>query len=209
MGISQNIPSKVAPVRPHSHHGPLFASPGTLTPPTSAPTLQPQVSTTQVGTHTTRSSATHKKCASTANAGTTLPLVQIHVLVVVHSRSLGLLSCLWYDSDYPNHLGIATSTLQTVTCIINIVSLFHSGIQVQHARTPPRFLQRLVGVFTQLPCKKPMITCSTSRTNSSRTEENTDLAMLFYKGTFEPNPAVYAFQEASSSKDTWGVVAGL
>ena len=35
---------------------------------------------------------------------------------------------------------------------------------------------------------------------------NTDLAILLNKDTFEPNPAVYAFQEASSSKDTWGTV---
>ena len=35
---------------------------------------------------------------------------------------------------------------------------------------------------------------------------NTDLAILLNKDTFEPNPAVYTFQEASSSKDAWGMV---
>ena len=35
---------------------------------------------------------------------------------------------------------------------------------------------------------------------------NTDLAILLNRDTFEPNPAVFAFQEASSSKDTWGIV---
>ena len=34
----------------------------------------------------------------------------------------------------------------------------------------------------------------------------TDLAILLNKDIFEPNPEVYAFQEASSSKDTWGRV---
>ena len=35
---------------------------------------------------------------------------------------------------------------------------------------------------------------------------NTDLAILLNKDTFDPNPAVYAFNEASTSKDTWGMV---
>ena len=35
---------------------------------------------------------------------------------------------------------------------------------------------------------------------------NTDLAILLNKDTFEPDPAVFAFQEASSSKDTWCMV---
>ena len=35
---------------------------------------------------------------------------------------------------------------------------------------------------------------------------NTDLAILLNKDTFEPNPAVFAFIEASTSKGTWGMV---
>ena len=35
---------------------------------------------------------------------------------------------------------------------------------------------------------------------------NTGLAILLNKDTFEPNPAVLAFNEASTSKDTWGMV---
>ena len=35
---------------------------------------------------------------------------------------------------------------------------------------------------------------------------NTDLAILLNKNTFEPNPAVLAFNEASTSKDTWSMV---
>ena len=62
LGISHNIPSKAAPVRHHSHHGPSFTSPGTLTPPTSPPTLQPQVSNTQVGTYYSLYSYPHKEC---------------------------------------------------------------------------------------------------------------------------------------------------
>ena len=35
---------------------------------------------------------------------------------------------------------------------------------------------------------------------------NTDLAILLNTDTFEPDPAVYTFYEASTSKDTWGMV---
>ena len=35
---------------------------------------------------------------------------------------------------------------------------------------------------------------------------NSDLAILLNRDTFEPNPAVHAFQEASTSKDTRGMV---
>ena len=35
---------------------------------------------------------------------------------------------------------------------------------------------------------------------------NVDLAILLNKDTFEPDPAVFAFNEASTSKDTWGMV---
>ena len=38
---------------------------------------------------------------------------------------------------------------------------------------------------------------------------NTDIAILLNKDTFEPDPAVYAFKEASTSKDTWGMVYSL
>ena len=35
---------------------------------------------------------------------------------------------------------------------------------------------------------------------------DTDLAFLLDRDTFEPNAAVFAFHEASTSKDTWGMV---
>ena len=35
---------------------------------------------------------------------------------------------------------------------------------------------------------------------------NTDLAILLNKDTFEPDPVVFAFNEDSTSKGTWGMV---
>ena len=53
---------------------------------TATPFLQPQVSTSQVGTHSARSSHAHKRPLREP----TLPLVQTHVLDVALPRSLGL-----------------------------------------------------------------------------------------------------------------------
>ena len=58
LSSSHGIPVKAAPVRPRTHTS------------TSVPSLQPHVSITQVGTHRDRSSATYKRSASTARAGT-------------------------------------------------------------------------------------------------------------------------------------------
>ena len=55
------------------------------------------------------------------------------------------------------------------------------------------------------PYKKPVIMCPISDQFNAYTGD-TDLAILLNRDTFEPNPAVYASQEASSSKDTWGMV---
>ena len=41
---------------------------------------------------------------------------------------------------------------------------------------------------------------------TSPTTGNTDLAILLNKDTFEPNPAVFAFNEASTSKEMWSMV---
>ena len=58
LSSSHGILGKAAPVRPRLHTS------------TSVPSLQPHVSTTQVATYLVRSSATYKRSASTALAGT-------------------------------------------------------------------------------------------------------------------------------------------
>ena len=70
LGSPHGIPGKAAPVRPRSQLALALAAPGTTVSSTCTPSLQPQVSTTQVGTHTARSSTTHKRSASSALAGT-------------------------------------------------------------------------------------------------------------------------------------------
>ena len=127
LGMSRNIPSTAVLVRPHSHLGPSRTSQSVLTPPTSPPTSQPQVSTTHVGTHTLALQLPTKEVLMPPKREPTLPSVLIHVPAVVHSRSPGLLYCPWYALDCSNLMGTATSTTQTVIlCTIDIVSLFQS-----------------------------------------------------------------------------------
>ena len=105
----------------------------------------------------------------------------------------------WYVLGYPNHLGMATSTMQTViSCIINIVSRCFSGTQPQIiAATCGRFhaviLQEASDHVPQV--SDQFIACT----------GGTGLAILLSRDTCEPNAAVSAFHEASSSKDTWGM----
>ena len=149
---------KAAPVRPR------------LQTSTSVPSLQQHVSTTQVGTHADSSSATCKRSASTAQAGTTMPSVQIHVRDVVLFQSLGPWSCQWSVLVNPNLTGLVTLIqLTVILCLINAVSLFHNGIQDQRAGTPPISLRRPVDGFMRLFFKKPVIMFRTSLSSSLRT----------------------------------------
>ena len=61
MSSPHRILVKAAPVRPRSQVALAFTSSGASFTSTLAPSLQPHVSTTEVGTHTARSSATHKR----------------------------------------------------------------------------------------------------------------------------------------------------
>ena len=70
LGSHHGIPVKAAPVPPRSQLAVALTSSGTSLTSTSTPSLQPQVSTTQVGTHSARSSPAHTRSAGTAQAGT-------------------------------------------------------------------------------------------------------------------------------------------
>ena len=70
LGSPHGIHVKAAPVRPRSQLALALTSSGTSLTSTSTPSLQPQVSTTQLGTHSARCSAAHKGSASYRLAGT-------------------------------------------------------------------------------------------------------------------------------------------
>ena len=106
---------------------------------------QPHVSTTQLGSHPVRSAPTYKRSASTALVGTHNP---VGAVVVFLNREP--LFSLWSNFVNPNLTGSVTLTrLTAISCIINTVSLFFSGIQDRPAGTPPILLRRPVASSTR------------------------------------------------------------
>ena len=206
LGTSHIIPSKAAPVRPHSHHGPSFTSPSTLTPPTSPPTPQPQVSTTQVGTHTTCSTVAHKRSASTA-------LAEIHSAIGADSRAgRGP-----FPKPRPAVLPMVRFGLPKLA---GHGYLHNADSDLMHHQYRLSVLQRNPGPARRNPTQiietcgrvHAVILQEASDHVTHVTDQviaytgNTNLAILLNRDTFEPNHAVLAFQEASSSKDTWCMV---
>ena len=124
----------------------------------------------------------------------TLPSVPRPVLVVDHSQS----PCL---PSY--HLGMATSTMQTViSCIINIVSRCFSG-----TRTSTKIIAATCGRFHAVIQQEASDHVLQVSDQFIAYTGDTDLAILLNRATFEPNSAVFAFHEASTSKDTWSMAA--
>ena len=91
---------------------------------------------------------------------------------------------------------------KVTSCIINIASPFCNGIQDKRARIPAATCGRFRAVILQQASDHvPHIT-----DQFIADTDNRDLAILLNKDTFELNPAVFAFNEASTSKETWGMV---
>ena len=196
LGISHNIPSEAAPVRPNSHHGPSSTSPGTLTPPTSPPTLHPQVSTTQVGTQHSpffnylQKEYWYRPCGSSlcyrdprVGRGP-FPKPRPVVLPVVR-----------FGLPKPVGLGHIHSTDS---------DLMHHQYRLSILQWNPSPARRHPTKINSKSCTKPVITSPTSRTNSQRTRV-IRTSPSCSTGTLL-SPTVFAFQEASSSKDTWSMV---
>ena len=125
----------------------------------------------------------------------------------------------------PNLTGLVTLTpLTVISCIINTVSLFFSGIQARRAghggidtadsdlmhhqfrlsllqwnpgparRNPTNIVSAACGRFHAVILQEAAIVSLTSP------------IILLNKDTFEPDPVVFAFKEDSTSKGTWGMV---
>ena len=192
---SHFIPVKAAPVRPR-----LCTSISVTSP-------QPHVSTTQVGSHPMRSTPTNKRSASTALAGTHNPVgadPRAGTGLFPKPRALVLPMVKFVN---PNLMGSVTLIQPTViSFIINTVSLFFNGIQDRPAEILLTLSPLPVVSIMQLFFKKPVIMSRTSLDQFIAYTDNTDLAILLNKDTFEPDPVVLAFKEDSTSKGTWDMV---
>ena len=157
--ISHNIPSEAAPVRVLPSCGLCPSSPGTQPssqlPPAAAPCQYNPCGTTSHSLHR----SPQKGVLVPPLREPTLPSVQRPVLVVPT-----IIPMVRFGLPKPPGHGY----------LHNLESdLMHNTVsqtQAQHAGTPPRLLQRLVDGFMRSSNKKPVITCSKSRTNPSRTQ---------------------------------------
>ena len=158
LSSSHGIPVKAAPVRPCTHT------------PLSASSPQPYVSSTQVGTHADSSTATYKRSASTALAGThhaigADPRAGRVPFPKPRTLALSMVKFGHTKSDGLGHINTADDD----SCITNTVSQFFSGTQAQRAETPPTSSQRLADGFVRLSFKKQAIMSLTSPISSLRT----------------------------------------
>ena len=163
------------------------------------------VSTTQVGTHPVRSGTACKWSESTALAGTHNPVDTDPRTRPVLFLNREPAFCVWSNLVNPNLTGsVAMTQLTAISCVVDTVSLFLSGIKDRPASTPPILLRRPVESSLQLFFKKPVIMSHTSLSSSLHAlATRTHIAQ---QGHLRARPVVFAFKENSTSLGSWGMV---
>ena len=170
------------------------------------PTLQPTASTTHVGTHPVRPAGA-KRSASTAYAGThnsngpcprtevaPFPKPNAVILPMVnfgHSKTSGPSPIATADSDIMHHQ-FRLSLLQ-----------WNPG---PARRNPTNIVSAACGKFHAVILQEASDHVPHTSDYFRAYTDNTDLAILLNKDTFEPDPSVISFKVDSTSKNTWGMV---
>ena len=170
------------------------------------PTLLPTASTTQVGTHPARPAGA-KRSASTAYAGThnsngpcprteaaPFPKPKAVILPMInfgHSKTNGPSPISTADSDIMHHQ-FRLSLLQ-----------WNPG---PARRNPTNIVSAACGKFHAVILQEASDHVPHVSDYFLAYTDNTDLAILLNKDTFEPDPFVVSFKIDSTSKNTWGMV---
>ena len=170
------------------------------------PTLQPTASTTHVGTHPVRPAGA-KRSASTAHAGnhnsngpcprtevTPFPKPNAVVLPMLnfgHSKTCGPSPVATADSDIMHHQ-FRLSLLQ-----------WNPG---PARRNPTNIVSAACGKFHAVILQEASDHVPHISAYFLAYTDNTDLAILLNKDTFEPDPFITSFKVDSTSKNTWGMV---
>ena len=193
---SHCIPVKAAPVRPR------------LCTPISVTLPQPHVSTTQVGTHRVRSSATtYKRSASTALAGTHNPIgADPRAGTGPFPKPFALvLPVVKFGQSKPDGLGLldtADSDLMHHQYRLSVLQ-WNPG---PARRNPTNIIAAACGRFHAVILQEASDHVPHISDQFIAYTGNTDLAFLLNKDTFEPDPMVFASKEDSTSEGTWGMV---
>ena len=192
---SHGVPVKAALVRPRLHTS------------TSVPSLQPRVSTIQVGTHPVRLPATYVRSAITAQAGS-------HHAIGAESRGrrgpfpkpralvLPMVKFGQAKPDGLGHIDTADSDLMHHQYRLSVLQ-WNPG---PASRNPTNIIAATCGRFHAVILQEASGHVTHISDQFIAYTGNTDLAILLNKDTFEPDPMVLAFKEDSTSKGTWGMV---
>ena len=170
------------------------------------PTLQQTASTTHVGTHPVRPAGA-KRSASTAHAGThnsngpcprteVVPFPKPNAVILPminfgHSKTSGPRPIATADSDIMHHQ-FRLSFLQ-----------WYPG---PARRNPTNIVSAACGKFHAVILQEASDHVPHISAYFLAYTDNTDLAILLNKDTFEPDPFVISFKVDSTSKNTWGMV---
>ena len=166
-----------------------------------------------VGTHHARSATTGKRSASTALAGTHIPAgadPRAGTGPFPKPRAL-VLPIVKFGQPKPDGLGYidtVDSDLMHHECRLFLLQ-WNPG---PARRNPTNIVFAACGKFHAVILQEASDHVPHITDQFIAYTGNTDLAILLNKDTFEPDPAVFAFNEATS-KDTWGmallIVRGL
>ena len=129
------------------------------------------------------------------------------VLILVQEQNLFLNHGHWFfpwsNLGNPSLTGLVTLTeLTAISCIINSAFPFFSGIQARRAEI--NIVSAACGQFHAVILQEASDHVISDQFRAYT--DNTDLAILLNKDTFEPDPTVLTFKADSTSKGTWSMV---
>ena len=173
----------------------------------SCPTQQSPVSTTHVGTYPGRTASSAKRSASTALAGThnssgsylrtdagLFPKPKAVILPMVNFGQP--------KSNGPGPIATADSDLMHHQFRLSLLQ-WNPG---PARRNPTNIVSAACGRFHAVILQEASDHVSHISDYFRAYTDNTDLAILLNKDTFEPDPIVLTFKADSTSKNTWGMV---
>ena len=137
----------------------------------------------------------------------TILLIQMHVqgLFLFLNRVLSFF--LWSTLVNPNLKGtLVLIQLTAISCIINSAFPFYNGTQARRVNILVILSPQPVGSSMRLFLQEASDHVPHISDQFMAFTDNTDLAILLNKDTFEPDPIVNSFKADSTSKGTWGMI---
>ena len=169
-------------------------------------TLQPTASTTNVGTHPVRPAGA-KRSASTAHAGNhnsigPCPRTEVIPFPKPNAVVLPMLNFGHSKTCSPSPIATADSDIMHHQFRLSLLQ-WNPG---PARRNPTNIVSAACGKFHAVILQEASDHVPHISAYFLAYTDNTDLAILLNKDTFEPDPFVTSFKVDSTSKNTWGMV---